>query len=719
MGTATITPDDASAGGTFTPTTVGLTNASRTATFTYTPAAPGTDTISTTNDAGLTDPPALSYVSLAAVTAYTLTGPATVIAGKPTTSYTVTLGAGTLVGTVTITPGGGGVFTPTTVVLTNTVRSGTFVVTEAVGSYTIVTTNSGGLSNPAGVALVASPAPVTLYTLTGPSTGSAGSPSTNFTVTLGSGALAGTIVITPHDGGSGGTFQPTSISLTNTVRSGTFTVNEAAGTFSISTTNSASLTNPSPIAYVASVPGSGTTYYVAPIGTSGAGTLSNPWGIPDLYNPSTFAAGVAMTTPVAGDTVYFRGGTYHVNSKPTGAFQNVLLLLSHSGTSGHPITLASYPGETPIFSLESGMAALFGTSPSQNSFGDLSYVRYIGLTVNITATFDNPATPGFTNSPRAFSMGGTNNEIGYCKIVGCNVTTGDNHEGIFFSAGLNGTNNWVHHCDLSGFTNTGNSHNSSGLKVYAGKVLLVEDNYFHGNTVGIYDKDAGGTTGTPPDGTHTTTYRRNYVTGSAVAGWLGTNQGSQATYLIYDNVIGNVFQLSGYQTGTQIYNNLLPNLGNGLGAGPTVHGYIGFQGLDPQFYLGQFWNNVINCNPISGPVQTQVSPFYSGFNTFTTGLSTSPIAYMDYNIYTATPWYVFIGTVLNWAAMQGQGFELRAQQVASITSVYVDTTNYVLRTSPTNWTTAGRYSDQVGPRVPIGGPGGIMDTTRYGPAAQP
>jgi hypothetical protein len=64
-GTVTITPHDAGAGagGTFTPTTVGLTNAAPSATFTYTPASTGTKTISTTNSSTLTDPASLSYNS--------------------------------------------------------------------------------------------------------------------------------------------------------------------------------------------------------------------------------------------------------------------------------------------------------------------------------------------------------------------------------------------------------------------------------------------------------------------------------------------------------------------------------------------------------------------------------------------------------------------------------------------------------------------------------
>lgn len=50
----TITPS--TAGGTFTPTTVRLTDVDRSASFTYTLSGTGAKTISVTNDRGLTDP---------------------------------------------------------------------------------------------------------------------------------------------------------------------------------------------------------------------------------------------------------------------------------------------------------------------------------------------------------------------------------------------------------------------------------------------------------------------------------------------------------------------------------------------------------------------------------------------------------------------------------------------------------------------------------------
>jgi hypothetical protein len=150
-GPVTVTPHDGGGGGTFTPTSVVLTTAAPSATFTYTPASYGAKTISVTNSGGLTDPASLSYTSVAST--YTLTGPSSGTVLVASTNFTVALpGGGSVSGTVTITPNdssGGGTFTPTTVNLTTGAPSATFAYTPATtGAKTIGVTNNGGLTNP-------------------------------------------------------------------------------------------------------------------------------------------------------------------------------------------------------------------------------------------------------------------------------------------------------------------------------------------------------------------------------------------------------------------------------------------------------------------------------------------------------------------------------------------------------------------------------------------
>ena len=87
------------------------------------------------------------------------------------------------------------------------------------------------------------------------------------------------------------------------------------------------------------------TYYVAPSGDDGAaGTMDAPFA----------SWGRAQTAAAAGDTVYFRGGTYKYTTATatcggsTTATVNSVVL-SKSGTSGKPINYWAYPGETPVF----------------------------------------------------------------------------------------------------------------------------------------------------------------------------------------------------------------------------------------------------------------------------------------------------------------------------------------------------------------------------------
>ena len=112
------------------------------------------------------------------------------------------------------------------------------------------------------------------------------------------------------------------------------------------------------------IPSFATVYYVATNGDNGAaGTIGAPW--------ATFH--YAVTQAYAGDTVYFRGGTYYHTAQVT---------LSRSGTDGSPITFINYPDETPIFD---GINYPQSTTPASSIFGiygiNRSYIVFKGLTV--------------------------------------------------------------------------------------------------------------------------------------------------------------------------------------------------------------------------------------------------------------------------------------------------------------------------------------------------
>jgi PKD repeat protein len=435
-------------------------------------------------------------------------------------------------------------------------------------------------------------------------------------------------------------------------------------------------------------------YYVAPNAASGSGTVTNPFGLPDLLTAS-FQIGPALANLQPGDTLEFRGGTYNFTVPyDSNRGSTPLMYPGNSGTAWQPITLQAYPGETPNLVLggETGQALLGTLGPTRN------YVRFLGLTVTITAIHDR-GLPYGTNSPSAFRISGIGNEVGYCEITGATVTTSDIHSGIFVdgdSATTSGT--WLHHNNIHGVV--GASQNSTGILVYGGSGLLVEDNYIHDNTCEIFDKD-GGHEG---DGTHTSIYRRNYLpvdlSNQGHVSFRGAIQANLSTFYVYDNVMGGSIVVGAANEDSQIYNNLLTNLNN-------IPPYIGMSlgdGTQPLYRLN-IWNNVV-----FSPASTFDAVFSYVTNYIQSG-STAPIAYMDYNVYTGTPSYAFANMTMNLPTMRGQGFENSTSVVASPTNIYQDLVSYNLLPQ---WATAGRYGDPVGPRFPIST---ILDASRYGPAA--
>ena len=281
-GTVRVTPHAASGTGAFSPAYVDLTNSTRSASFTYTAASAGSTAILLTNDGNLVDPPVATYVNTA--TAYTVTAPATLTAGIDSGFFTVALNGATSV-PVTVTPASvdGGTFLPASVVLDATHNSAVFTYKPAsAGTKTITFSNSGTLANASGVVLMsnaATAAPAT-YALTGPSGGDVGKVSGNFTVTLGSGSVAGTIRLRPTASNGDGTFTPAYVDLTDSVRSATFTYEPSKWSVrTISLSNDSGLANPSGVAYVSKVQ----------TGNSGTAPVNNY--TPDMGGFNIFANG--------------------------------------------------------------------------------------------------------------------------------------------------------------------------------------------------------------------------------------------------------------------------------------------------------------------------------------------------------------------------------------------------------------------------------------------
>lgn len=273
--------------------------------------------------------------SIRGVFGYYLSGPASGFRNVASSPFTVRLpDESTLTGTVIITPsdgGAGGTFTPSTVALTVAAPSATFTYTPSTyGARSISTDNDRGLVDPAQIGFTST---TSTYTLSGPSTGGVGVPSTDFTVALpAGGAVAGTVVITPNDNGAGGTFTPTTVNLTTASPSATFTYTPSAvGTATISVTNDGGLTDPADVSYEATA-----TLLDEFTGTSGLSAhtadTGQTWG-PRIYAGGSsiinVASGSAYGSSVGGDDV-------SVDYTPPTANHEVTITIIKGSITGSP-----------------------------------------------------------------------------------------------------------------------------------------------------------------------------------------------------------------------------------------------------------------------------------------------------------------------------------------------------------------------------------------------
>lgn len=97
----------------------------------------------------------------------------------------------------------------------------------------------------------------TATTLSGPSSGTNGVASTNFTVGA-NGTITGTVTVTPNDAADGGTFTPTSVAISSGTPTATFTYTPASvGVKTISITDDGGLTDATPLSYTSNAAASG------------------------------------------------------------------------------------------------------------------------------------------------------------------------------------------------------------------------------------------------------------------------------------------------------------------------------------------------------------------------------------------------------------------------------------------------------------------------------
>ncbi len=267
--------------------------------------------------------------------------------------------------------------------------------------------------------------------------------------------------------------------------------------------------------------------------------------------------------------------------------------------------------------------------------------------------------------------------VQYCEVIGNHIDSGDNHDGIRIEQAPNCR---IHHNIIHGVK--GNGENNAGIKVYSkgSTNVVVEDNYIYDNTAGVFDKDFG----------VDNTYRRNYFTRNGTD-FYGNNQGGLARYYIYDNVFDGRIELHASNRGTEIHDNLLRS---GLLVGAWAGGVTEVK----------IWNNIVISKARSiMACQNKKQDLASA------------LAYLDYNLYDASPAYDFGEYTskherLLLDQMRSKGFETHSRVVSTPTAIFEDEKSYPLLPE---WKGTGRHADAPGPENVAS----VLDISRYGPAA--
>lgn len=221
-------------------------------------------------------------------------------------------------------------------------------------------------------------------------------------------------------------------------------------------------------------------YYVSPTGSAEWPACAN---IETPCSPKT-----AMSNAVAGDTVFFRGGTYNIPF--TGwVFQQAELEPTHSGTVDSPITFINYPDEVPLLNC-TGMPAWDNTDKKTQQAqilgnGFHEYIIYDGFHLQADGgeRMASLIIFGSSGSNRARGI-----EVRNIDINGGsrNVTVDTNNDLLRIE---NTDGAIISNCKLYANRNVNSSEDDTcAIKMYHNSNSLIEHNNISDCNTGIYLK---------------------------------------------------------------------------------------------------------------------------------------------------------------------------------------------------------------------------------------
>ncbi|MEX2646705.1 MAG: hypothetical protein WD249_10620, partial [Gaiellaceae bacterium] len=436
-----ITPSSSSTSGTKVFKTTGgtpqatftITAGTSTVSFLYYDETAGSYSITLTNDSSLTNPSPYAFtVNAAATTKIAISGPSSATAGVNSTAFTATLqdqfnnsatrGSDTVITPASSSTSGSKVFKTTggSPQATFTITAGSSTVQflyydEAAGAYNITLTNDGGLTNPAAHAITINAAAAAALTLSGASSSTAGVNSGSITATLvdafGNSATRGSnTIITPSSSSTSGSkvFKTTggTPQATFTITAGTSTVSflyydETAGSYTITLTNDASLTNPAPYGFTVNAAAATKIALSGPASvTAGVNTTAFTATLQDQFNNSATRGSDTVITPTSssssGSKVFkTTGGSPQATYTITAGSSTVQFLYYDEAAGSYNITLTNdasltNPAAHPITVNAAAATKIALSGPASVTAG----VNTTAFTATLQDQFDNTATRG-------------------------------------------------------------------------------------------------------------------------------------------------------------------------------------------------------------------------------------------------------------------------------------------------------------------------------------
>lgn len=234
------------------------------------------------------------------------------------------------------------------------------------------------------------------YTLSGPSSGTSGQASTNFTVTIASGAtFTGTQTVTISDSGNGGTFTPSVGSATTT---GIVTVTPTNGATSFTFT------------YTPATPGTKTLTF-----TNGQGWTDPSAATYTAASPDSNAPTVSMTAPTNGSTVSGVSVAVSADASDDTGVSGVQFKLDTNTNIGSEDTSSPYGVTWDSTAVADGSHTFIAVA--RDAAGNYATSTAVTITVDNTAPVRSAGSPSGTLSygTSATSISLTTNETATCK----------------------------------------------------------------------------------------------------------------------------------------------------------------------------------------------------------------------------------------------------------------------------------------------------------------